>query len=76
MCLFTVMSSFLKISKYCNSVNELLLLCMCDFFIFCLFFTIIEDNLSQTYISFINKTKQVYMNKVMAQINANAGITF
>lgn len=46
---------------------------MCDLFIFCLFFTIIEDNLSQTYISFINKPKQVYMNKVMAQINANAG---
>lgn len=50
--------------------------CVCATFLFfvCLFFfTIIEGNLSQSYISFINNTKQVYMNKVMAQINANSG---
>lgn len=58
-------------SKHYDSVNDLLLLYVCDFFVSCLFFTIAENNLSQTYIRFMNKAKQVYMNKDMAKICAN-----
>lgn len=60
-------------------VNTVILLmicyyCVCGFFVYCLFWTTAENNLSQTYIRFINKTKQVYMNKDMAKICANVGL--
>lgn len=60
-------------------VNSVILLvicyyCVCGFFVYCLFWTTAENSLSQTCIRFINKTKQVYMNKDMAKICANVGL--
>lgn len=73
-CLFTAISCFTAMGKYCDSVSDLLLLCVCGFFVYCLFWTTAENSLSQTYIRFINKTKQVYMSKDMVKICANVGL--